>query len=273
LNLNSGIKVSESQSPLSRAAGTRADATPTNFTATVPSTFTAYFVSETTTSEYAKGAIVRIANVKTGDNSISVPAIPCNIYVTNYAPEKALSVNATTDAEANVQALENDLPMSSTTLYLFGKTDGVDFSAATSASVTLTNHYAAVCVQNNTNANSVNYISGVAFNGTGSITYLANTAYVLDTNTPWYYLYIKATDTSNTTLANTSATSNSTITLNSSAFTKDLQNSTWPLDKDITADNIYQYTVSPTNGGQGATLTVNVNVFTGSPQGGDLNVY
>jgi hypothetical protein len=274
LNLNSGIEVSESQSPISRAASTRADATsPANFAATVPTKYTAYFVAAVKTDEFAKGALVRIVDVNTGSNTISVPAIPCNIYITNYTPETALSVNATTDAEASVKALEDDLPMSSTTLYLFGKTGGVDFSKATSASVTLTNHYAAVCVQNNTNANSVNYISGVAFNGTGSITYLANTAYVLDTNTPWYYLYIKATDTSNTALANTSATSNSTITLNSSAFPKDLQNSTWPLDKDITAANIYQYTVSPTNGGQGATLTVNVNAFTGSLQGGDLNVY
>jgi hypothetical protein len=273
LNLNSGIEISESQSPISRAASTRSDVTPQNFAAIVPTKYKAYFVAAEKTDEFAKGALVRIADVTTGSNTISVPAIPCNIYITNYTPETALSVNATTDAEASVKALEDDLPMSSTTLYLFGKTDGVDFSTATSASVTLTNHYAAVCVQDNTNPNSIKYVSSVAFNGTGSITYLANTDYVLDSKTPWYYMYIKATDTSNTSLANTSTTSNSTITLNNSAFTTDLQNNTWPLNKDIAADNIYQYTVKATSGGQGATLDVEEKVFQGAPTPGDLNVY
>nr|WP_308572085.1 hypothetical protein [uncultured Prevotella sp.] len=45
------------------------------------------------------------------------------------------------------------------------------------------------------------------------------------------------------------------------------------MKKDITANTIYQYTVKPANNGNGVTLTVTNEVFTGIVQTGDLNVY
>ena len=84
-------------------------------------------------------------------------------------------------------------------------------------------------------------------------------------------MYIKASGTTNNT--NVSTTSNSTISLNKNAFATPLANSTWNLDKSITADKVYQYTVKATNGGQGATLDVKETAFTGTPNTDDLNVY
>jgi hypothetical protein len=85
-------------------------------------------------------------------------------------------------------------------------------------------------------------------------------------------MYIKAPDQQHPNLANTSETANSTITLNKEAYPI-FQNDTWPLNNPITADNIYQYTVNSTNGGQGTPFTVIVNAFQDTPNDGTLNPY
>ena len=296
LNVNSGIEVSGSSSSMDKSTvnstktlTTRAGSVDkdNNFSATLPTSYTAYFVAAKAAKGYSKGAIVQKVTVKTGSNSISVPAIDCNIYVTNYDPYTPINIDttATTFKESDVVALEDSLPKSSTTLYLYGSSNA-DFSTSTtgtvvSAKVNLTNHYAAVCVSNNknTSSTSINYVTGVAFNYTSSdysnkklpSREIKDYDKTSDTDNTWFYMYIKASGTTNNT--NVSTTSNSTISLNKNAFATPLANSTWNLDKSITADKVYQYTVKATNGGQGATLDVEETAFTGTPNTDDLNVY
>ncbi|MCH3992551.1 MAG: hypothetical protein LKF06_00520 [Prevotella sp.] len=295
LNVNSGIEVSGSSSSMDKSTvnstktlTTRAGSVDkyNNFSATIPTSYTAYFVAAKPAKGYSKGAIVQKATVTTTkSNSISVPAIDCNIYVTNYDPYTPINIDttATTFKESDVVALEDSLPKSSTTLYLYGSSNA-DFSTPTtgtvvSATVTLTNHYAAVCVSNNKNTSSTNYVTGVAFNYTSSdysnkelpFREIKDYDKTSDKNNTWFYMYIKAPGTKNNT--NVSTTSNSTISLNQNAFATKLANSTWSLDKSITADEVYQYTVKATNGGQGATLDVKETAFTGTPNKDDLNVY
>jgi hypothetical protein len=266
LNVNSGIEVSGSSSSLnnqtaksetSTRAGisTRADVdneTPTtNFAADLSSTtYTAYFVATADQGEYKKGQIVRkISGIKENTaTSISIPAISYTVYVTNYdtnAPDQG-------GQETDVTNLEDNLPESSTVLYLFGKnTADLSSGASQSIQVTLNNKYAAVCVANN------DFVTGVAYTPTTSLPSV--TAYILDSwqttetawndKAPWYYMYIRA---------DKSATSNSTIALNTANMGGNAS-TTWPLNNDITADQIYQYTVKSVNGG--ASLTVTENVF------------
>ena len=293
LNVNSGIEVSGSSSSMDKSTvnstktlTTRAGSVDkdNNFSATLPTSYTAYFVATKAAKGYSKGAIVQKVTVKEGnDNKITVPAIDCNIYVTNYDPYTPINIDttATKFKESDVVALEDSLPKSSTTLYLYGSSNA-DFSTSTtgttvSATVTLTNHYAAVCVSNNKNTSStpVNYVTGVAFNYTNSDYNNGNLPFReikdYDTDNTWFYMYIKASGTTKKT--NVSTTSNSTISLNQNAFATSLANPNWSLDKSITADKVYQYTVKATNGGQGATLYVVETAFTGTPNTDDLNVY
>lgn len=277
LNVNSGIEVSESSSSLnnqtaksetSTRAGisTRADGdneTPTtSFAADLSTTtYTAYFVATTAQGDYKAGQIVRkISGIKENTaTSVSVPAISYTVYVTNY------STNAPDQGgqEADVTSLEDNLPESSTVLYLFGK-DTADLSSGASQDikVTLNNKYAAVCVANN------DFVTGVTYTPTTSLTSTSN--YSLDSwqttetawndKAPWYYIYIRA---------DKSATSNSTIALNTANMGGNAS-TTWPLNKAISADQIYQYTVKSVKGG--ASLTVTENVFQ-KINPGELNVY
>jgi len=279
LNVNSGIEVSESSSSLnnqtaksetSTRAGisTRADGdneTPTtSFAADLSTTtYTAYFVATTAQGDYKAGQIVRkISGIKENTaTSVSVPAISYTVYVTNYstkAPDQG-------GQEADVTSLEDNLPESSTILYLFGK-NTADLSSGTSQNiqVTLNNKYAAVCVADN------DFVKGVTYTPATPATNLTSaTSYILDSwqtdtkwnKAPWYYMYIRA---------DKSATSNSTIALNTANMGGNAS-TTWPLDKAISADQIYQYTVKSVTGG--ASLTVTEKVFQQQIKTGELNVY
>lgn len=247
LNINSGIDVSEESSTFSNSSAVKAStrsttSTSTNFSAKLPPQFTAYFVAAEATSEYTQGAIVRKISVSTGNNNnISVPAIKYHIYVTNYDPANAPTADKNSNQESAVKALENSLPENTTTLYLYGTNDA-DFSSTTStanATVTLTNYYAAVCVANNGHVKSVSYKDGTE-----------TTNYALDSTNQWYYMYVKApTD-------GTTSNTDFTVTVENLAGIPDGREYTF--SEEVTADNIYQYTVNEKGG-----LIITVNAFEG----------
>jgi hypothetical protein len=197
-------------------------------------------VAAEATSEYAEGAIVRKVTVSSGSNSISVPAIKYHVYVTNYTPKSSLDADKTTNQEDTVKAIEDNLPQSSTTLYLFGESDA-DFSSTTSTAnvtVQMTNHYAAVCVASN-------YVKGVTNTDTDT-----QTSYSLDSTNLWWYIYVK--------VPTTTATTNFTITVRGLSESGIADGSTRSFAKEISADNIYQYTINETGG-----LIITVNAFDG----------
>ena len=245
LNINSGIDISEDSSTFTNHSATDVSTrsvatTPANFSAELPSQFTAYFVAAEATSEYAEGAIVRKVTVTTGNNNISVPAIKYHIYVTNYDPADAPIADKSSNQESAAKALEDNLPQNSTTLYLYGESDA-DFSSTTStanATVSMTNHYAAVCVAS-THVESVN-------EGTSSA---QGDAYQLNSEGTWYYMYVKAPS---------SGTTSTDLTIKVKDFSNIPDGKEYTFSEDITADNIYQYTVNEKGG-----LIITVNAFDG----------
>jgi hypothetical protein len=313
LNINPGVKVSESNSSmaqsttgfanktLTRAAMTRADASTTpadannptsNFTPSLPSSFTAYFVATTDEGDYKSGEIVRTATVSTGNNSLKIPAIHYKIYVTNYTPTADITETVTTgnstetkvfidslsagaEGKGSLDRLEANLPTSSTTLYLYGDStaDFTNTTGTTTATVRMVNTYAAVCVAHN------DFVSAVAYNTTsGNKDNI--TAYNDNGSANWYNLYIRANS-----LITDAGTTNSSLTLanivglaangktGDGQITKDDNGIfTFLLNKSIVANNIYQYTINDNYSGS-TSLTVNVNAFDGTPISEDLSVY
>ncbi|MCI1741869.1 MAG: hypothetical protein LKI18_05810 [Prevotella sp.] len=249
LNLNAGIEVSEENNTFSNNSETKAStraavSTPANFRAELPSQFTAYFVAAEATNEYAKGAIVRKVTVSNGNNNISVPAIKYHIYVTNYDPATAPNADNHSNQESAIEAIETSLPQNSTTLYLYGKNDA-DFSSTTStanATVTLTNHYAAVCVANS-------HVESVKHKADQNTTISQDTDYKLNKEGTWYYMYIKA-PSSGTVLTN--------LDIMVKGFSDITDGKEYIFSENITADNIYQYTVNEKGG-----LIISVDAFNG----------
>lgn len=312
LNINPGVSVSGSNSSmakstvnsvnksLTRAAMTRTAASTTSadannpsssFTPTLPSTFTAYFVATADEGDYKAGEIVRTASVNTGNNSLTIPAIPYKVYVTNYTPSKDISgtfkagsseetsvltdsLSAGAEGKWNLERLEANLPTSSTTLYLFGDSIA-DFSNTTgtaTATVRMVNHYAAVCVAHNDFVSAVNYDtnSGNADNVT---------AYNDGGSANWYNLYIRVNSVvSDAGTANSWLTLENITGLSTNSKTGDGKISetnnvfTFLLDKTIAANNIYQYTINDNYSG-GANLTVTATAFNGTPISDGLSVY
>lgn len=284
LNLNSGIKVSESQSPLSRAAktvATRAGSTGSdgNF---IPDysingttgAFTAYFVAANSGDGYTKGNIVAVKTGLNGSeagaaNTVTVPDIQYDIYVTNYpvTGEKvgdAFSTYYNTNQSittgeslsgANAQTVQIPLPNdiyknspASQTLYLFGETMGQKFSTATSNTVTVQMYspYAAVAVsKSNSNVNDVYYgdYSTDQTNISSALEYGSTEA--TSNLKGWFYEYILASD------VNKTYTINSTIKYGAESTFKYIS-----FTQEITAGYVYQFTVN--NSG---SFNIQVNSF------------
>jgi hypothetical protein len=275
LNVNSGIEVSENNSSMDKSTvnSTRALTTRAGGTTTTPAPFTvdlskyeytAYFVAAQDAGDYKTGDLVRKVTVTGGNNSISVPAIKYNIYVTNYDPATAITTGS--QKESAVTGLEKQLPESSTsTLYLFGSQLGADFSNTTDATqnkatVNLTNHYAAVCIAAN------DFVKSVSYEPTPND---PHTYVTYATSQNWFYMYI---NTSVTTMPN------SIIALQNFSGTippdYDL-NTKFDKTNPLVADNVYMFTVNDdyTGGGQGgATLTVSTDVFK-QTKSSNLSVY
>jgi hypothetical protein len=300
LNLNSGIEVSESGSSmaqstvnsantsLTRAAGTRADATTgsttnsssasthnptTDFAPTYPSSYTVYFVADQAQGDYKDQEIVYTMNI-TADNTnlstvttsgsatatevysatgIKIPALNYKVYVTNYS----------TSQKAGGEFKAETLPTSSTTLYLnngVGTTaDLTSKSTNRTVDVTLTNNYAAVAVAHN------DFVSAAKYN-------VDNNAYTDGTSDnsglgKWYYLYVRA---------NSASGYNDALNTNSALTIKNIASITsYTLSKTIAAGNIYQYTINDNFTGTGGNengLTISVTPFKDAKTQ-DLSVY
>ncbi|MCH3994248.1 MAG: hypothetical protein LKE54_04220 [Prevotella sp.] len=311
LNLNSGIEVSESSSnmgksavnsantSLTRAAATRAGSTDSNgnFVPGVDegTTYTAYFVAATTGNGYTEGNIVSIkSGLRTEEgNSVKVPNIAYNIYVTNYSDgtggtisslnvgdaftsaftEKTIETAAavtTGNSTSSVKIpLPNTLPAEATTsLYLFGETTTKATTGSTgfSATVNLYTPYAAVAVSQ---ANDI--VTGVSYGAADNKTNYETTG---TSSTDWYYMYIIADGYLTTVLGPTAGTTkpanylNGTFNENSSiAYTLNSTSKSITLDNSIKAGTIYQYNVN-----KGGQLTLTVNAFDGTPITGDLDL-
>ncbi len=257
---------------LTTRAGETTVTTPDPFTVDLSNyKYTAYFVAAQDAGDYKTGDLVRKVAVTGGANSISVPAIKYNIYVTNYDPATAITPATGSNQESTVKGLENQLPESSlSTLYLFGSQQDADFSNTTDATqnvatVKLTNHYAAVCIAANDFVKSVSYKQTTTDNSRAY-----ETSY--DNNKTWFYMYI---NTSVTTMPN------SIIILQNFSGTTPPTN--YELNKKfdktsnpLVADNVYMFTVNDdyTGGGTtgGATLTVSTDVFK-QTKSSNLSVY
>jgi hypothetical protein len=296
LNLNSGIKVSESQSPLSRAAKTVAtragstDATSGNFVpqTDASTTYTAYFVAAATGDGYQEGNIVSIKSGLSGSeegssNSVKVPNIAYKIYVTNYAPSTAPTVgsafkNAFTETSINSAAavtthnttgtvtipLPNTIPAEATsTLYLFGETTAQATTGSTgfNATVNLYTPYAAVAVSK---ANDI--VTGVSY---GSISKATENVYSTTGTGPtdWYYMYIIA-DGYKTTSTHPSNYNTDFTEFSAIAYTNISSSTAYlGLNNSIAAGNIYQYTVN-----KSGNLTITVKAFGGTTSTKDLDI-
>ncbi len=279
LNVNSGIEVSGSSSSMDKSTvnstktlttrvGETTVTTPDPFTVDLSSyKYTAYFVAAEAAGDYKAGDLVRKVTVTGGANSISVPAIKYNIYVTNYDPTTITPATGSNQEDA-IKNIENQLPESSTSiLYLFGSQSDADFSNTTdatknAATVKLNNHYAAVCIAANDFVNSVSYKQTTTDKSRACVTSYGN-------NNTWFYMYI---NTSVTKMPNSTIALQKISGTQSYALNKKFDQKSNPL----VADNVYMFTVNDdyTGGGTtgGATLTVSTDVFK-QTKSSNLSVY
>lgn len=147
---------------------------------TLPTSFTAYFVSKETKGQYTEGEVVKVINVTTGTQEITIPKLEYTVYVTNHIKDgDAYSKYAWYTWNDAV----NQLPVTTNNILLFGK-NVIDYKTATTGIVSLTNYYSAVMIKNNIS------VSGIPTFNTN------NVPYTLVNNNNWYLLYIRNNNTS-----------------------------------------------------------------------------
>lgn len=188
-----------------------------------PSSYKAYFVSKQTKGEYTQGQVVKVIDVVAGNNTITIPKLDYDVYVTNYShsADKWYTWN---------DAIQQ-LPQSSHTLYLFGK-NRIDYSTVTEGQVELVNPYAAVMIKNN------KWVNGTPkFYGDGS-NYFSVTG--------WYVNYIRTGNTNTQVPINIPGNPNTHYTLS----------------RDINANEVYQYTINGSAGDQNGNLGIIVTPLT-----------
>lgn len=176
---------------------------------TLPTSFTAYFVSKETKGQYTEGEVVKVITVTTGTQEITIPKLEYTIYVTNHIKDGDPFTKYAWYTWNNV---DNQLPASSNDILLFGK-NVIDYKTVTTGTVSLTNYYSAVMIKNNIS------VSGIPTFNTG------NTPYTLVSNDNWYLLYIR---------------NNNTSTQIPVSFGN---SSKYQLNKQIEPNKIYQYTL------------------------------
>lgn len=206
--------ITESSSLFGKSSNTEFDK---SYVHVLPTSFTAYFVSKETKGQYTEGEVVKVINVTTGTQEITIPKLEYTVYVTNHIKDgDAYSKYAWyTWADA-----VNQLPVTNNDILLFGK-NVIDYKTATTGTVSLTNYYSAVMIKNNIS------VSGVPTFNTNNIPYKL----VSDNN--WYLLYIR---------------NNNTSTQIPVSFGNSQK---YQLNKQIEPNKIYQYTligVGDTNG-------------------------
>lgn len=182
-----------------------------------PTSYKAYFVSKETKGEYVSGQVVKVLDVAPGDNTITIPKLEYDVYVTNYihTSEKWYTWNNAID----------QLPQSSHTLYLYGK-NTIDYSTLTEGSVELTNPYAAVMIKKN------QWINGTPKFYGDSKDYASVSG--------WYLNYIRTGNT------------NTKIPISIPGN----PNQHYTLSRSISANEIYQYTINGSVADQNGNLGV-----------------
>lgn len=170
-----------------------------------PSSYKAYFVSKETKGQYTEGQVVKVIDVTAGTNTITVPKLNYDVYVTNYthSAEKWYTWNNAID----------QLPQSSHVLYLYGK-NRIDYSTALEGQVELTNPYSAVMIEKN------QWVSGVP------TFYGDNKDYAIVTG--WYLNYIRTGNTNTKVPISIAGNPNQNYTLT----------------RTIKANEIYQFTIN-----------------------------
>jgi hypothetical protein len=216
LNVYNNIKITQVNS---NASLTRAESSPASFVPIFPTTFKAYFISAENTGVYSRGAIVKIVDVNMGNNSVTVPDIKYDVYVTNFNIN--LSSDKSKDQESILKDMQSSFPESTTSIYLYGNENEVIFHQNQNTTVTMVNPYAAVCVLHN------NFVTNVQYNVSSSSP-LATSTYKDSGKGNWFYLYLKSTNT------------NSTIYLQNIPY----NTGSYKLMKDIEPNNVYEYIVS-----------------------------
>src|SRR5690606_22272381 len=150
----------------SKSSAARADVN-AEYEHVFPLSYKAYFVSKQTKGEYTQGQVVKVIDVVAGNNTITIPKLDYDVYVTNYSH--------TADKWYTWSDAIQQLPQSSHTLYLFGK-NRIDYSTVTEGQVELSNPYAAVMIKKN------QWLNGIPkFYGDGSDYFSV---------TGWYVNYI-----------------------------------------------------------------------------------
>ncbi len=156
-----------------------------------PSSYKAYFVSKETKGEYTTGQVVKVIDVVAGGNTITIPKLNYDIYITNY--------EHSADKWYTWSNAVEQLPQSSTELYLYGK-NNIDYSTVTEGTVELSNPYAAVMIRDN------RWVNGTPkFYGDGR-------DYTKVTG--WYLLYFRTGNTNTMVPINIAGNSNTHFTLN-----------------------------------------------------------
>lgn len=189
--------------PFGKTASTTTAAT--EYEHLFPSSYKAYFVSKETKGQYTSGQVVKVIDVTAGSNTITIPKLNYDVYVTNYthSAEKWYTWNNAID----------QLPQSSHVLYLYGK-NNIDYSTVLEGQVELTNPYAAVMIENN------QWVNGVPkFYGDGKDYFSV---------TGWYVNYIRTGNT------------NTQIPISIPGN----PNQNYTLTRTIKANEIYQFTIN-----------------------------
>lgn len=204
VKLNSKELLNTVIKPFGKYAST--GATPTDeYEHVFPGGYKAYFVSKETKGEYTVGQLVKVIDVVAGGNTITVPKLNYDIYVTNYEKEG--------DWYTWNDAIEQ-LPQTSTEIYLYGK-NTINYSTVTEGTVELVNPYAAVMIYNN------QWINGTP------LSYDTNQSYFSTPSGSWFVLYVRNSNTNTKIPISIAGNPNQHYTLN----------------KNIEANNIYQYTI------------------------------
>lgn len=230
VNLNSKELLETVVKPFGKLASTGGEPVTDDYDHHFPSTYKAYFVSKETRGEYMENEVIKIIDVKSGDNEITIPKLNYTVYVTNYEKDE---LPYTKFAWYTYPDALEQLPRTSHQLYLWGKSD-IDYSEVESGTVELINPYAAVMIRNN------NWVNGFPKS------YDTQQNYLLTSNQVWYIIYTRGNNT------------NTKVPLKiREDLTKQLT-----LSYDIVPNQIYQYTIiSPVDNTSEANLGITVKGF------------
>lgn len=208
-------------------SGFKAKGPTPEYTHLFPTSYVAYFVTKETKGQYTAGQTVIAIPVTPGNNTITLPKLDYDVYVTNY--NKAGQWYTWNDAI-------NQLPQSSSVLYLYGK-GAINYNVVTTGSVTVQNPYAAVMIKTS------NYIPSAPMFYNDSQYYVPITG----TSSTWHLRYLRSTTTNTMVPLNIPGHSSTQYTLN----------------KNIVANNVYKYTINGNVGDVGGDFTVDVEEFVG----------